>query len=114
MNRFIRHFQFLFAALLGGLWFGSPVSAQEVIILSSHDRTIEWLKQENWWGEVNRGEQLQVPRVLITAITERWKKNAPNLPVPEKKEIFYRFLAPLVLHAMPWLWIDDSDCKRRA
>ena len=73
--------------------------AQEVIVLSGLDDTISWLKSENWWGEEKRDEQLTVPHTMIVAISERWQKNAPKLPVATKKEIFYRFMLPLVMHA---------------
>jgi uncharacterized FlgJ-related protein len=76
-----------------------PLWAQEVIVLSGLDETISWLKSEKWWGEEKRDEQLTVPHTMIVAISERWQKNAPKLPVATKKEIFYRFMLPLVKHA---------------
>jgi Bax protein len=85
------------SVLLFGL--ATPLWAQEVIVLSGLDETIAWFKTENWWGEEKRGEQLTVPHAIIVAISERWQKNAPNLPVATKKEIFYRFMLPLVVHA---------------
>lgn len=77
----------------------SPLMAQEVVVLSGLDETIEWFKSENWWGEEKRGQQLKVPRAMIVAISKNWQKNAPKLPVATKKEIFYRFMLPLVVHA---------------
>jgi uncharacterized FlgJ-related protein len=85
------------AVVLFGL--ATPLRAQEVIVLSGLDETIDWLKAENWWGEEKRGHQLKVPHTMIVAISERWKKNAPKLSVHTKKEIFYRFMLPLVVHA---------------
>ena len=85
------------AVVLFGL--ANPLWAQEVIVLSGLDETIAWFKTENWWGEEKRGEQLMVPHAMVVAISERWQKNAPNLPVATKKEIFYRFMLPLVVHA---------------
>ncbi len=77
----------------------APVWAYEVIVQYDQDETIAWLKAENWWGEEKRGEQLQVPRIMITGISERWQKNAANMPVPIKKEAFYRLILPLAMHA---------------
>ena len=77
----------------------SLAAAQEVIVISSVDDTIAWLKTESWWGEAKRGEQLHVPYAMITGISPRWQQNAQKMPVAEKKEIFYRFMLPLVLHA---------------
>jgi uncharacterized FlgJ-related protein len=71
----------------------------EVIVLSGIEQTREWLAAEGWWGEVNRETQLSSPNVLITGISLRWREASAQLPVTEKKEIFYRFLLPLILHA---------------
>ena len=60
---------------------------------------IPWLEEENWWGENRHGEQLDVPHLMIAAIKPSWQVNAQKLTVEEKKEVFYRFMLPLVLHA---------------
>jgi Bax protein len=76
-----------------------PARAQEVRVVSGLDNTIEWLESIDWWGEENRGEQLQVPHTMLVGISETWQKTAPQLTVPTKKEIFYRLILPLVVHA---------------
>lgn len=74
-------------------------SDTEVIVLAGFDEARAWLRAEGWWGEVNREAQLTSPNVLITGISQNWAKASSQLPVSEKKELFYRFLAPLILHA---------------
>ena len=76
-----------------------PARSQEVLVFASIDDAIEWLQQEDFWGEENRDKQLEVPRVLLTGINPRWRKAAQSMPVAHKKEIFYRALLPLILHA---------------
>ncbi len=76
-----------------------PARSQEVLVFASIEDTIEWLQQEKFWGEENRDEQLEVPRVLLTGINPRWRAAAQQMPVSHKKEIFYRALLPLILHA---------------
>jgi uncharacterized FlgJ-related protein len=71
----------------------------EVIVLAGFEQTRDWLTAQGWWGEVNRGTQLSSPNVLITGISLRWREESAKLPVSQKKEIFYRFLLPLILHA---------------
>jgi Bax protein len=83
--------------LLAGLM--TTVFAQEVIVLNGTKDTISWLKAKNFWGEEKRGEQLQVPRAIITGISPGWQKNSAKLPVSQKKEIFYRLMLPLVVNA---------------
>ena len=76
-----------------------PAMSQEVIVVSGIDETVQWFEDENWWGEEDRGKQLTVPHVLMTGISDRWRKNAAKLPVSQKKEIFYRLMLPLIMHA---------------
>jgi uncharacterized FlgJ-related protein len=90
------------AVLCAGLWLAlspSPAQAQEVVVISGVDDVMEWLEAEKWWGEEKRGEQLKVPRAIITGINPRWRETAQTLPVPQKKEIFYRLMLPLIVHA---------------
>ena len=95
MKTWLKHVAIAF--ILFGL--ATPLRAQEVIVLSGLDETLDWLKSENWWGEEKHHEQLKVPHTMIVAISENWHKNASKLPVPTKKEIFYRFMLPLAVHA---------------
>jgi Bax protein len=92
------------------LWLAVAPAARaaepEVIVLAGFEETRAWLSEEGWWGEVNREEQLSAPNVLITGISLRWRERSAALPVSEKKEVFYRFLLPLILHA--------NDMVRRA
>ena len=98
----IRRSQFLMpciVAMLGIIGSIADAQSQEVIVFSSIDEIIEWLQAEKFWGEESRGHQLEVPYVMLTGINSRWRQAAQQLPVSHKKEIFYRFMVPLILHA---------------
>lgn len=42
----------------------------------------------------------EVPRVYVTEIPSRWReKNSKELPVADKKRIFFRLIAPIILRA---------------
>lgn len=45
------------------------------------------------WQTGNR----EVPRLTFETVTESWQKNADSIPVAEKKMIFFRLMAPLIL-----------------
>jgi len=75
------------------------VETPEVVVLVGLDGLIEHLQKENWWGEVNPDEQLTVPHLMIARIHPAWRDVAPDLPVPQKKAIFYRLMLPLIMHA---------------
>ena len=91
--------QALIATLLAGILATAPAQAYDVFVFSGLDEVVNWLESENWGGEVNRGEQLDVPHAMITGINQRWRTTAQVLPVPQKKEIFYRLMLPLIMHA---------------
>jgi uncharacterized FlgJ-related protein len=85
--------------ILAILSWAIPAQGQEVVVFASIDEIIEWYQAEDFWGEENRDKQLAVPRVILTGINPRWRAEAQNLHVPYKKEIFYRAMLPLILHA---------------
>jgi uncharacterized FlgJ-related protein len=76
-----------------------PAQGQEVVVFASIDEIIQWYQAEDFWGEERRDKQLTVPRVILTGINPRWRAEAQKLHVPYKKEIFYRAMLPLILHA---------------
>ena len=89
-----------FVLLLSVACTGSAsLHAAEVVVVSGLGEAISWLEKEHWWGEVNRAEEMRVPKIVITQISPRWRNTSSTLPVSEKKEIFYRLILPLVLHA---------------
>ena len=45
------------------------------------------------WQKGNR----EVPRLTFEGVSERWKETSNNIPVKQKKQIFFRLMAPLVL-----------------
>ncbi len=86
-------------AMFGIICSIADAQSQDVIVFASIDEVIEWLQVEEFWGEESRGQQLEVPYVMLTGIHSRWRQAAQQLPVSQKKEIFYRFMVPLILHA---------------
>jgi uncharacterized FlgJ-related protein len=79
--------------------FSAVVNSQEVIVLAGTEQAMEWLESENWWGEGRRDQQSTVPNAMITGINPSWRTASRKLTVPQKKELFYRFMLPLIVHA---------------
>lgn len=76
----------------------SPV-LPEVIVLSGPEAVEAWLQSENWWGDVSREEPLEAPHVILAGINPAWSTAAQELTVQQKKQLFYRLMLPLVMHA---------------
>ena len=89
------------------------VRAQEITVLGSQEETINLLNSDKWWSEKKQGRQLAVPHTIVLAISERWKKNAPKLQVPVKKELFFSSLLPMVLHANQMV-LDKRELIQKA
>ena len=71
----------------------------DIVILASVDEAVDFWKQQDAWGDVERGQNLTVPRALTLVINQNWRTEADSLPVTTKKELFYRATVPLILHA---------------
>ena len=81
------------------LIFTASSRGSEVIVISDVQAHIEWLKSENWWGQVSSNENPVVPYALITGVPASWAENAKDLPVETKKQLFFHYMTPLILHA---------------
>lgn len=101
-------FRLMLVLSISSLFMVSPVTAQEVIVFGGPEDVGQWLTEEGWWGEEKRGEQLRVPRAIITGINPSWRQTAQELTVADKKEVFYRLMLPLIVHA------NDMVLDRRA
>jgi uncharacterized FlgJ-related protein len=95
-------------ALALGLALALPASAQEVIVLAGPESAMGWLEAENWWGDEQHGSQLEVPHALVAGINPLWRETSQRLTVRQKKEIFYRLILPLIVHA------NDMVLERRS
>lgn len=77
----------------------APEPQLNVRVLAGPEATMEWLESPEGWGGVSEDPSLGVPYVLITAINPRWSETAKSITVQQKKQLFYRFMLPLILHA---------------
>jgi len=86
----------------------------EVAIVDSAKEMVALFKSHDFWGEESRGTQLVVPPIVLSVMSERWRKEANNLPVDIKKEIFYRAIVPLVLHSNDLILRDRGELEKLA
>jgi hypothetical protein len=82
-------------------------SAQEVVVAASVEEIVEYLDSLDWW-QVEGVTPLRVPHIILTGIHPAWRDDAQEMPVQWKKELFYRLMLPLVVHA------NDMIMTRRA
>ena len=94
-----------FAAILGT---EARARDYEIVVLGSVEEAIRFWESIDFWGEENRAEDLQVPRVITVAINKSWRSEADRVSVAVKKELFYRGLAPVVL------FVNESILRDRA
>lgn len=86
----------------------AATNAYQVEIWGSVPEAIGYWKQRDFWGPVERGQTLSVPRVITVAINKSWKQEAKQLPVADKKALFYRAMLPLILTANEHILHDRS------
>ena len=82
----------------------APVSATaknnsyEIMVHSGEvEKTVEFFKGRNFWGENSHDKDLDVPRIILAVASKRWQKESQKVPVAIKKELFYRAIVPMVL-----------------
>lgn len=63
------------------------------------EKTIDYFKSKNFWGDARRDKDLDVPPIIIAVTTQKWDKEAQKVDVRTKKELFYRAIVPMVLYS---------------
>ncbi len=104
------------ALAVGGMVFGAvamaPTAQADTISITSFDDFSSYFQQQgysiqNW----KKGTQ-EVPRFVILDIPEEWRKRiAPEVPVPEKKQIFFRLTIPLAFVANNIVAADQAKLR---
>lgn len=77
----------------------APTFDKEVLVFAGTDAVTNWLDSEQGWGGLHDDGTGGAPYALFTAINPSWSEVSKTLQVERKKQLFYRFLLPLVLHA---------------
>ncbi len=92
--------------LLTIIWLGAPLTAAaksnsyEIVVHAGEiDKTVEFFKSKNFWGPKTHAKDLNVPRLILAVASKRWQQESQKIPVPVKKELFYRAIVPLILLA---------------
>ncbi|MCL1056872.1 glucosaminidase domain-containing protein [Shewanella gelidimarina] len=76
-----------------------PTKAPKEIKINSLDELSSLFDSLNYntqsWIDGNR----EVPRLTFESVSERWQETSNNIPVQQKKMVFFRLIAPLILVA---------------
>ena len=64
---------------------------------------------ENWAKGVR-----EIPRIYMTRIPSRWKTESDKITVLQKKQIFFRLLAPVILRANELIVLEREDLENLA
>ena len=76
-----------------------PTKAPKDVQINSLDELSNLFDSLNYntksWQAGNR----EVPRLTFDSVSERWQKTSNQIPVQQKKMVFFRLLAPLILMA---------------
>ena len=81
------------------LLLGGAARAQERVDLASPEALLDFFETLNYTPEAWQSGIREVPRAYLMDIGQNWKVNSQNIEVIQKKRIFFRALAPLILRA---------------
>ena len=96
----MRLYKFILSTLIACLIL--PAYAQDdvrVVETKSYADVMDLFKEIGYTAEHWEEGIREVPRLELTHIPKRWRKQSPNMPVKEKKNIFFRLAGPGVLIA---------------
>lgn len=68
----------------------------EVEINSLHD-LMDLFAKYNYTRKAWKTGHREVPRLSFNGVSEKWKETSSHIPVQQKKQVFFRLMAPLVL-----------------
>lgn len=65
--------------------------------ISSLDGLMTLFKKHHYTSNDWKNGVREVPRLTFEGVSERWKETSSKIPVKQKKQVFFRLMAPLVL-----------------
>jgi len=65
--------------------------------ISSLDGLMALFKKHHYTSNDWKNGDREVPRLTFEGVSEQWKKTSSKIPVKQKKQVFFRLMAPLVL-----------------
>ncbi|WP_076416180.1 glucosaminidase domain-containing protein [Shewanella sp. UCD-KL12] len=84
------------------------------VVLSSLDDLIALFDSLNYntqsWLEGNR----EVPRLTFEGVSESWQQTSHQIPVQQKKMVFFRLMAPLILVSNENILLERQQIKSAA
>jgi len=88
-----------------------PIRTPEIVVVGTVEAGVDFWKTRDFWGIEDHDKDLIVPRALTVVVNKGWKQEANQLPVADKKELFYRALLPLILYANELILKDRHDLE---
>lgn len=79
-----------------------------IVEVASLDELMRLFDRLNYNKQSWQQGNLEIPRIIFEKVHEEWKNTSPHMPVEQKKGIFFRLMAPLVLMAN-----EDIQTTRR-
>jgi len=65
--------------------------------VSSLDGLMALFKKHHYTSKDWQSGNREVPRLIFEGVSESWKYTSSKIPVKQKKQVFFRLMAPLVL-----------------
>ncbi|NOR76785.1 MAG: glucosaminidase [Draconibacterium sp.] len=85
------------------------VDASQIIEISDYKQLLDLFEEHNYTPEVWQKGIREIPRIYITEIGEKWGSvSTKEMTVLYKKRIFFRGVAPIVLHANELIMMDRN------
>lgn len=86
-------------ALLGSILLTNLCYAENYkrVEINSLDELMSLFQKHKYTSKDWLSGNREVPRLTFSSVSENWKKASSHIPVKQKKQVFFRLMAPLVL-----------------
>jgi uncharacterized FlgJ-related protein len=75
----------------------SDVHDVRIVETKSYADVLKLFNEIGFTSEQWQAGVLEVPRIEITRIPKRWQEQSPNIPIKDKKNVFFRLAGPGIL-----------------
>ena len=84
-------------SMLNSSYAASNVTKTIEVELNSLDELMALFEKYNYTSKAWQAGSREIPRITFDNVSERWQQTSHNIPVKQKKQVFFRLMAPLVL-----------------
>lgn len=93
----------------------APKTTRKVVTvkIQSLDELMQLFEEHNYTRESWLAGNREVPRITFAGVPDTWKNTSNNIPVQQKKAVFFRLMGPLILLSNEMISAERNMIERQ-